>query len=270
MNAVKTIMASIAVLCASASISADKASARRERPQPTPEQRQALKAEFRRETGGFVVKPDPGNGRVVVANAQSRVPAKCIKQSVGYLRFHGKLSAAVTDVQAGAVLPVGPETAKRLGGTLAVVVTDDPSSPETITVSPDGRWATVNVAPLSAGADGEVLGARAGKAVMRAICFLCGAGSSQHPNTLVGPLRDPVRDYDRFPVAGVPPDVFPRMLHYIGALGIRPVVQATYKKACREGWAPAPTNDVQKAIWDKVHTPPKTPITIEYDPKKGK
>ena len=71
-------------------------------------------------------------------------------------------------------------------------------------------------------------------------------------------------------MAGVPPDVFPRMLHYIGALGIRPVVQATYKKACQEGWAPAPTNDVQKAIWEKVHAIPDKPITIEFDPKKDK
>ena len=42
------------------------------------------------------------------------------------------------------------------------------------------------------------------------------------------------------------------------------------ESACREGWASAPTNDVQKAIWDKVRAIPDKPLTIEYDPKKDK
>lgn len=43
-----------------------------------------------------------------------------------------------------------------------------------------------------------------------------------------------------------------------------------YELACEQGWAPAPTNDVQKAIWDKVHAAPKNPIKIEFDSKKGR
>ena len=44
---------------------------------------------------------------------------------------------------------------------------------------------------------------------------------------------------------------------------------STYKKACQEGWVSAPTNDIQKAIWDKVHAAPKNPMKIEFDSKKG-
>ena len=40
-------------------------------------------------------------------------------------------------------------------------------------------------------------------------------------------------------------DCFPKM-------GISPYRRVTYKMAVKEGWAPAPTNDYQKAIWDKV------------------
>jgi len=32
----------------------------------------------------------------------------------------------------------------------------------------------------------------------------------------------------------------------------RSVWIVNYKKAVAEGWAPAPTNDVQKAIWDRM------------------
>lgn len=34
--------------------------------------------------------------------------------------------------------------------------------------------------------------------------------------------------------------------------GIAQVRRTTYRKACEEGWAPAPTNEFQKAIWEKV------------------
>jgi len=37
-----------------------------------------------------------------------------------------------------------------------------------------------------------------------------------------------------------------------------------------EGWAPAPTNEYQKIVWDKVHAIPQKPMKIEFDPKKGR
>ena len=43
---------------------------------------------------------------------------------------------------------------------------------------------------------------------------------------------------------------------YLGALGVVPAETATYRQACREGWAPAPTNDVQRAIWDRYRAAP--------------
>jgi hypothetical protein len=54
-------------------------------------------------------------------------------------------------------------------------------------------------------------------------------------------------------------------------LGVLPAQRATDMKACQEGWAPAPTNDVQKAIWEKVKAEksekPSKPIKVNYDPK---
>lgn len=37
------------------------------------------------------------------------------------------------------------------------------------------------------------------------------------------------------------------------AKGIAPYVATTYRQACADGWAPAPTNEYQKAIWDSFH-----------------
>ena len=56
--------------------------------------------------------------------------------------------------------------------------------------------------------------------------------------------------------------------------GFEPAVIATYETACREGWAPVPTNDVQRAIWaktlDEKERGPTNPIRIEPPNKKKK
>ncbi len=38
------------------------------------------------------------------------------------------------------------------------------------------------------------------------------------------------------------------------ARGIPTIVRTSYKRAVELGWAPAPTNDIQKAIWDAAKT----------------
>ena len=68
----------------------------------------------------------------------------------------------------------------------------------------------------------------------------------------------------------LPHDVVTRQLKYLAAMNVTPKVRITYKKACEEGWAPAPTNEFQKAIWEKVHAAPKNPMKIKFDPKKGR
>ena len=54
----------------------------------------------------------------------------------------------------------------------------------------------------------------------------------------------------------------------LNAKGLTTFSITSYKKACEEGWAPAPTNDIQKAIWDKIHAMPTAPIKIKPETKK--
>ena len=231
----------------------------------------AANDDFLSETGGFIVRDDPGNGLVLVANAQTQLPGGKISHPVSYMRFHAKMNIGIRAVDPASAKSPSAESAKALGATIVVFVADDPKSADTVVVAPDGKWAIVNVAALNTDSPGDdILALRTRKAITRAICFVCGAGGSQYPNTLVGPFKDSVKGYDRFPTDGVPPDVFPRMQHYLKSLGVRPLVRTTYANACRQGWAPKPTNDVQRAIWEKVHALPKNPIKIEFDPKKGR
>lgn len=224
-----------------------------------------------RATGGFVVKDDPGNGKLLIVNAQKKVDDVYLRQANGILRYQVKINAerviSAPDVAAK------PNTAavKKLGGTLAVFVKDDAACDVTVLAAPDSRWAVVNVAALDADKPGdEILGARVKKAVLRAAALICGGGSSQYSMSLAGAFKDPVKDYDRFAKAGLPGDTYGRMADYLLTLGMRPINRTTYINACQEGWAPQPTNEFQKAIWDKVHAIPSKPIKIEYNEKRDK
>ena len=75
---------------------------------------------------------------------------------------------------------------------------------------------------------------------------------------------------DKNPDIQLPVDVLSRFRTYMEPLGVKPSILVPYRRACEEGWAPAPTNEYQKAIWDKVHAAPKNPMKIEFDPKKGR
>lgn len=231
----------------------------------------AVNEEFLRETGGYIIKDDPGNGLVLIANAQKRLPEDKISKPVSYMRFHAKMSIDIKTVDEPKAAAPTAKSASSLGATIVVFVKDDAKSESPILVSPDEFWAVVNVDALDADKPGdEILALRTRKAINRAICLVCGAGGSQYPNTLVGPFKNGIKDYDRFSNEGLPPDVFTRMQHYLKTLDVRPIVRTTYANACQQGWAPAPTNDIQKAIWDKVHAVPAKPMKIEFDPKKGR
>ena len=223
----------------------------------TPEQRKKLIEMNHREFGGFVTKPDPGNGHISVVNLQKRVPEKELREAIRYrVRFSS--------------LPIEFKSAPDPKAVISVYVKDDSTQQSSLLVYPGEMWSQVNVAALAADKPTDaVLALRTRKEVARGIAYACGAAGSQYPGSLAGPIRS-TRQLDRFLDEGMPPDVFLRMEVFAKELGVRQVHRISYAAACQEGWAPPPTNEYQKAIWDKAHAMPKNPMKIEFDPKKGK
>jgi len=80
---------------------------------------------------------------------------------------------------------------------------------------------------------------------------LAGAVASQYPHSLVEGVTRP-EDLDRYADAELPFDVLQRFPTYLAGYGIRPYRLITYKAACEMGIAPEPTNDVQRAIWNRA------------------
>ena len=83
-------------------------------------------------------------------------------------------------------------------------------------------------------------------------------------------MVDSLSDLDSIPGLDFALDIEARIVNNMNETEVKPYRIAKYSEAVQEGWAPAPTNEFQKAIWDKVHAMPATPMKIEFDPKKGR
>ena len=138
-------------------------------------------------------------------------------------------------------------------------------------LAPEEGWAVVNVAALSKGnPSADVLASRVRKELLRGFALAGGCTfMSRSQIVLRGDIRSP-RDLDSIQEDSYGVEAIMTLEKTLPYYGVMPWKQSTYTKACKEGWAPAPTNEFQKAIWDKVHEPPATPMKIEFDPKKGR
>jgi len=153
------------------------------------------------------------------------------------------------------------------GTSVAAVALFERDDATTLTLMPEEFKATVNVTALSSdGAAPDVVLSRLQKELLRATLYLMGSGYTR--NDITKPIKS-LKELDAISIVNPYPETMMH-LNAKAAAGIQTIRFATYGQACREGWAPAPTNDVQKAIWDEVHAPPKTPMKIEFDPKKGR
>lgn len=225
--------------------------------------RAKLQAALYKRTGGKIKMPGMQKGRIVYVNAQKRAPADWLRQNANVFAEHAKIAIDVEDGEFSFPSP-------KLHGEASLFVIDDEKMPS-ILHAPEQKWCVVNVAPLAKGAGEKktFFAARVQKELTRGFSLLAGAQDSNYPESLMGCVTS-ADALDRFADCRLPVDVLGRFTPYIARYGITPYVLATYKKACEEGWAPAPTNDVQKAIWDKVHELPTEPIKIKPEAKKIK
>ena len=215
--------------------------------------------------GGIVVKPQ--SGKVVrFVDAQERIGRADVEQAAESLKdvinMPIETVAAVSSPDSLALART--VSADKMVGA-AVLLIEDKKLPPVI-VAPECSWAIVNVTALAADfPPKEVLSVRVRKELVRAATWALGAGESMMKPCIMQ-YEPTLAALDANPMEIPSPDPRMRMVNGAMARGINTIRQATYKQACEEGWAPAPTNDVQKAIWDKVKADkergPTNPITI--------
>ena len=225
----------------------------------TPEQYAANLERFLTKTGGYIVGPFTGRN-VVIANAQKTVAAKALEDTAAVMSDGPHLVAKVVESDETQVAGLLADA----GTGVMVQVVDEAGTP-TLLVAPDARWAKVNVRALAAdGTGGEKLAARATRQVWRAVMMLLGASNSNFQPCLMQSYLS-LAELDAAPKTPCP-EPFDKVAVTAKKYGMANPRRTTYRNACREGWAPAPTNHYQKAIWEQIKADkergPTNPITI--------
>lgn len=209
-------------------------------------------------TGGMVARPGTLKGEIAYVNCQKSADKAWLEESIAYFTKETKFNITLKEGSFDLRNPV-------IQGNVSLFIVDDPALPG-ILVAPENRWTMVNIAPLKTEKE-AFFKARVGKQLARGFAMLCGAASSNYPQSLTSGITK-AEDLDEHLDARLPVDIIARFAPNLKPFGVTPVVMATYRRACTEGWAAQPTNDYQKAIWEEVHQLPTEPIKIKPEEKK--
>lgn len=217
---------------ATGSLSAEEIAVRRER--------------MMTKTGGMI--DFPGKGKILYVNCQSKISAYDVQKRCDKIQYVTKFPCEVRE----GTWKFGDT--KPSDASIAIFIIDDESLPMSL-VAVEAGWAVVNTATLK-------LEPRFSKELTRVTTLLGGAGYSPIATSVMHAVKNP-SDLDKA-IDGFTMDMYNAILGNLKGLGMAPMRKTTYLKACQEGWAPAPSNDYQKAIWNQTHEIPTEPLKIEY------
>lgn len=259
----KTVFTSVMILLAATIIADNKI---------TPERiarLQARRAKKLAEAGGHVLKPHSGNFARIVS-AQSTLSVPKIEELVQQFNSGLNIWIKVSDIKPETTVMETLKKAQALPNTgITLLIIEDKISPTILSAMEDG-WAILNIGKLNYDMPPDaVYNERIRKELNRAFAQAFGAGLSMHGPCVMEPAYTLTQlDSIKFPV--ISPEAMNKIMSACRLKNIPPMRKTTYLRACEEGWAPAPTNAVQKGIWEKVHAIPTDPIKIKFDKSKKK
>ncbi len=215
-----------------------------------------------RHFGGFLIQPGTLKGHVAFFNGQARVSADVLDPIVKNTRKLMHLAAKAYP-QVKRITPVNAAAAMEdVDCQAAVFLIDDPDMPALL-VSPEEKWSLVNVGALARDKpDAEKLKLRTTKEIWRGFAYACGAGTSTTAHCVMNPCYS-IADLDAFDSDMISMEPFMEMRESFEKMGLSPYRRKSYVQACKEGWAPAPTNEAQRVIMEKVKNG-----TIDIKPKR--
>lgn len=154
---------------------------------------------------------------------------------------------------------------------VAVVYEGDVNDP-VLVAYPENRMATINVTPLKHSNYAK----RLERELWRAYVYAAGGTTSPTEMCVMQPVLT-LKDLDEIQCDMAFPGMTGQIVSHASKYGFAKIMKGTYRGACKMGWAPPPTNDYQKAIWESVKKEkaeatkePTSPMRIKFDKKKGK
>ena len=232
-----------------------------------------LKALMDLRSGGLVYPKTNGKSLLIVDARDGEDDGFVDEFANGLKRNFHLLVATSRKTVAHDADPFAAANAFKTDANPAVILITDTESRPTLAIYPEDAVGVVNATRLK-DADAAKYKMRLAKEVWRGMALSLGGFAMTAPNgRIVKSILSPVystKDLDAILAHGLSPHQCNAIYESVSAIGLQAAKPVSYKMACSQGWAPAPTNDIQKAIWDKVHAVPATPMKIEFDPKKGR
>lgn len=227
--------------------------------QLTPEERKAL---FEQRTGGMVRHEAEGPA-IVVVDARA-TPGKVLTHfERENIKAYGSTPGLPVKTYAAPIQ--GEPIASAQGilvkekGAMAILIVNAGESVPGLTVCPEDRVAAINADRYG---NSEILLL---KEIWRTIGFISGVGYSRYSSDPMQAVFSK-KDLEAMQGTALLPTSLNAMRTFNKRFGITPAYSMPYVAAVRKGWAPAPTNDVQKAIWEKFQAEkergPSNPILI--------
>ena len=237
----------------------------------SPEAKARRRMKFMQRTGGMVEDRSTQKGHFYYLNVQQLVPTSELEElTVETMRKFFRCKFSIEPCVKTFSVSAAPTIIKEMGAEAGVFLVEDPDLPSLL-VAPESNWAVVNVTKLAQDKPIKALLAqRVRREMWRALGFLYGASSDTEMCVLQN--ISTVRDLDGIRANALSQYPLIRIQKRLPEIGITPIHVATYREACEKGWAPAPTNEFQKAIFDQVKADkergPTNPITIPPPNKK--
>lgn len=214
----------------------------------SPSERQAL---ILKRTGGYIQKPGAETKTLVVLDLQKTVPSGVAEGFSDYLSKNLSINTRREAGEGDYLAAINGKRAEK-GNAAVLALVEKPGQPALL-IAPEACWGMVNVAALkTAGCDDATLSRRVEKELWRAFGMVMGAGQSRSAECLLKPVFKP-DDLDALKAKTLSVEAFNMdIIPYMSHLQLQLPPPVSYRKACEEGWAPAPTNELQKTVWDEV------------------
>lgn len=140
---------------------------------------------------------------------------------------------------------------RRKAGVAAVIaIANDCTNAPSMAVFPEDQVVVINASKLAVDADDALFATRLEKEIWRGVAFALGGYASEHPCALKAVTS--LKELDKECLNMTCPPVNFKVTDTARRLGVAPLGPLPYGIAVRRGQAPAPTNDIQRAVWEAV------------------
>lgn len=218
----------------------------------TPEVKQKIRRQIMQKTGGWIIKEGTGSGRCVFVDTQKKMPKESFSAAAEKIGALLNCKVEYEQSERNITVQTAPESLKVIKAQAAIFIIDDPTYPTTL-VAPESRWAMINAAALAKdGPTQQVLAKRATREAWRVFAQLLGASNASMEG---GCVLDPVSslvELDTLKADCFCPEPLSKIIAHLRTIGVTPYVRTTYRRACEQGWAPPPTDEFQKGVWDQL------------------